>query len=69
MRQVMGKSAENKSGKSSAHRLSVSLSSEQYAELVAIAHRNKVSVAWVVREAIERLLYDEQPLFHIRKPR
>jgi hypothetical protein len=28
-----------------------------------------VSVAWVVREAIERLLHDEQPLFHVRQPR
>ena len=51
------------------HRLSVSLSSGQYAELVEIANKNKVSVAWVVREAIERLLHDEQPLFYMRHPR
>ena len=49
------------------HRLSVSLSAEQYAELVEIAHKNKVSIAWVVREAIERLLRDEHPLFHVRQ--
>jgi len=52
----------------SAHRLSVSLTPQQHAELVEIANKNKVSVAWVVREAIERLLHDEQPLFHVRQP-
>lgn len=52
-----------------AHRLSVSLTPQQHAELVEIANKNKVSVAWVVREAIERLLHDEQPLFHVRQPR
>lgn len=53
----------------SVHRLSVSLSPEQHAEVVEIANMNKVSVAWVVREAIERLLHDQHPLFHIRQPR
>ena len=52
-----------------AHRLSVSLTPEQHAELVQIANSNKVSVAWVVREAIERLIHDEQPLFHVRESR
>lgn len=46
------------------HRLSVSISAEQYAELVEMARQNKVSVAWVIREAIERLLHDELPLLH-----
>ena len=50
------------------HRLSVSLSAEQYDELLEIAHKNKVSIAWVVREAVERLLKDEMPLFHVRQP-
>lgn len=47
------------------HRLSVSLTEEQHTELAKIAEKNKVSVAWVVREAIERLLRDEQPLFRV----
>lgn len=47
------------------HRLSVSLTEEQHTELIEIAKKNKVSVAWVVREAIERLLRDEQPLFRV----
>jgi type I restriction enzyme R subunit len=33
--------------------------------VMEIAEKNKVSVAWVVREAIERLVSDEQPLFHV----
>ncbi len=51
------------------HRLSVSLTEEQHSELIEIAEKNKVSVAWVVREAIERLLRDEQPLFHVGQER
>ena len=34
-----------------------------------MASKNKVSVAWVVREAIERLLRDEQLLFHVGQHR
>lgn len=65
----MAKPARKKREQTGAHRLSVSLSPEQHAELVEVANKNKVSVAWVVREAIERLLHDEQPLFHVRQPR
>jgi hypothetical protein len=50
------------------YRLSVSLSREQHEELAAIALKNRVSIAWVVREAIERLLRDEMPLFRSRQP-
>lgn len=51
------------------HRLSVSLTEEQHTKLLEIAEHNKVSVAWVMREAIERLLRDEQPLLHLRQER
>ncbi|MCR9194547.1 MAG: ribbon-helix-helix domain-containing protein [Hyphomonas sp.] len=64
----MPRSARKKNSEKSPHRLSVSLSPEQHAALLEIANENKVSVAWVVREAIERLLHDEQPLFHVRRP-
>lgn len=50
------------------HRLSISLNDEQYRQISDIARRNRVSIAWVMREAVERLLSDQQPLFHIRKP-
>jgi len=52
----------------SGHRLSVSLTPEQHDRLLEIARKNRVSVAWVVREAIERLLHDDMPLFHQRQP-
>lgn len=48
------------------HRLSITVAPEQYDHLVEIAQKNRVSIAWVVREAIERLLSDEMPLFYIR---
>ena len=51
----------------SAHRLSVSLTAEQYRELNEIARKNRVSVAWVIREAIDRLLKDDMPLLHVGK--
>lgn len=59
--------AKKKSTPKAPHRLSVSLTEEQYSELTEIAEKNKVSIAWVVREAIERLLRDDQPLFHARQ--
>lgn len=51
----------------SPHRLSVSLTAEQHRELGEIARKNRVSVAWVVREAIDRLLKEEMPLLHLGK--
>lgn len=55
-----------KSQDAGAHRLSVSLTAEQHDQLAAIAKTNRVSIAWVVREAIERLLQGDMPLFQIR---
>ncbi len=49
-------------------RFSVSVPSEQYDDLLVLARKNRVSRAWVVREAIERLLSDDMPLFHLRRP-
>lgn len=46
-------------------RLSISLSPDQHRELNEIARKNRVSVAWVVREAVERLLKDDLPLLHV----
>jgi predicted DNA-binding protein len=50
-----------------AHRLSVGLTAEQHDRLARIAQDHRVSIAWVVREAIERLLNEPTPLF--RAPR
>jgi hypothetical protein len=45
-------------------RTTVSVPAGDYAELERIALRKKVSVAWVVRDAVERYLRNESPLFH-----
>lgn len=54
-------------GEKSGHRLSVSLTADQHRELNELARVNRVSVAWVVREAIDRLIRDDAPLLHIGK--
>lgn len=51
----------------SACRLSVSLTAEQHDRLAQIAQEHRVSIAWVVREAIERLLCEPKPLFRTAK--
>lgn len=50
----------------SGHRLSISVNEAQYEHLAKIAHSNRVSIAWVVREAVDRLLKDDMPLLHVR---
>jgi metal-responsive CopG/Arc/MetJ family transcriptional regulator len=44
-------------------RASISFPPEVYRTLETIARRKKVSLAWVVRDAAEKYLADEQPLF------
>jgi metal-responsive CopG/Arc/MetJ family transcriptional regulator len=44
-------------------RASVSFPVELYSELERIARQKKVSVAWVVREATEKYLAEQYPLF------
>jgi predicted transcriptional regulator len=43
--------------------LSVTLPSETYSSLERIARKKKVSLAWVVRDATEKYVSDELPLF------
>lgn len=51
------------SGKAKMPRASVSFPPELYATLERIAIEKKVSVAWVVREAAEKYVGDQWPLF------
>ena len=44
-------------------RTSVSINSVDYEELQRIAEKNKVTIAWVVRDAVEKYLTANQPLF------
>jgi predicted DNA-binding protein len=64
----MSSRVSSESAQKQMRRFSVSVPSEQYDDLLALARKNRVSRAWVVREAIERLLSDDMPLFHLRRP-
>jgi len=44
-------------------RASVSLPAEDYAEIERIAEQNRVSIAWVIREAVSSYLAERSPLF------
>ena len=44
-------------------RATISFSSEQYQTLEEIARQKKVSLAWVVREAVDNYVSYRQPLF------
>jgi len=47
-------------------RLSISLSTTQYREVSRLASQKRVSVAWVIRDAVEDYLAKHEPLFHQR---
>ncbi len=51
---------------STTHRASVSFPPELYGTLEEIARQKKVSVAWVVRDAAEKYVEDQWPLFSQR---
>lgn len=57
------KRATKPGGKPKVLRASVSFPPDLYATLERIAKEKKVSVAWVVREAAERYVGDQWPLF------
>lgn len=63
----MSSDTSDRSADVSSHRQTVSFTPEQHRQLTEIARRNRVSVAWVIREAVDRLLKEDMPLFHIRK--
>jgi metal-responsive CopG/Arc/MetJ family transcriptional regulator len=53
-------------------RATISFPPEMYRTLEGIAHQKKVSLAWVVREAVDQYVTDKWPLFgknqHGEKP-
>ncbi len=61
----MSKASLKELDEKTAHRQSVSLTEEQHRQLIEIARKNRVSVAWVIREAIDRLLKEDMPLLHV----
>jgi metal-responsive CopG/Arc/MetJ family transcriptional regulator len=46
-----------------ATRASVTFPSEVYSSLESIAKKKKVSMAWVIRDAVEKYVSDRWPLF------
>jgi metal-responsive CopG/Arc/MetJ family transcriptional regulator len=51
-----------------AERASISFPPDVYRTLDEIAKRKKVSLAWVVREAVEMYIADKWPLFAKQEP-
>jgi hypothetical protein len=51
------------------YRVSVSLTEDQHEFLTALAERKRVSLAWVVRDAIEQLIAQQSPLFSGKQSR
>jgi metal-responsive CopG/Arc/MetJ family transcriptional regulator len=47
-------------------RTTVSLPTDNYRELERLAERKKVSIAWVIREAVDNYLAQQSPLFSKR---
>lgn len=60
--EVGGKRRRRKGSSPSVIRASVSLPGDVYSTLEGIADSKKVSVAWVVREAVDKYIADQWPL-------
>lgn len=48
------------------HRISVTFDAGNYEELTRIATSKKVSLAWVIRDAVDLYLSEDTPLLHLR---
>lgn len=57
------KTYQNTARKSPTPRVSVSLPHDVHSALEQIAQEKKVSVAWVVRDAVDKYFADKWPLF------
>lgn len=47
-------------------RTTVSLPPDDYDELEALARKNRVSVAWVIRDAVQKYLESQTPLLRAK---
>lgn len=63
MRSESGDGADVRAQSTSAIRASISFPPDVYQTLEEIARRKKVSLAWVVREAAEKYIAEQWPLF------
>lgn len=60
----MAKKSAPKKSRPKTVRCSISFPTEQYDELERLAKSKKVSLAWVVRDAMDRYLAEQWPLLH-----
>lgn len=60
---MAGKRGRKPGGKPRSTRASVSLSPQVYQTLQELARQKRVSVAWVMRDAAEKYVADQWPLF------
>jgi metal-responsive CopG/Arc/MetJ family transcriptional regulator len=58
------KPGSEKAKESTMPRASVSFPPEMYKTIEDLAKRKKVSIAWVVRDAVEKYVADQWPLLH-----
>ena len=63
MRAKKGAAKNTKTENAPAVRASISFAPDVYETLEEIAKQKKVSIAWVVREAAEKYVTDQWPLF------
>lgn len=61
----MARKANRRAADRSTSRVSVSFTAQQYDELVDQAKKKRVSMAWVVRDAVDQYLRAENPLFFL----
>jgi len=61
--QIQGGKGRRPSGRARSTRASASLPPDIYATLQDIAKQRKVSVAWVIRDAAEKYIAEQWPLF------
>ena len=59
----MSAQTKNTGAKPSITRLSVTLPADEYRELKRLSEHNRVSVAWLVRNAVTDYLQSQAPLF------
>lgn len=62
-RQRPPKTKHQRPPKSKTERVSVSFTPEQYQYLSHVAGQKHVSIAWVIRAAVDKLVAEETPLF------
>ncbi|MDA1273595.1 MAG: ribbon-helix-helix domain-containing protein [Verrucomicrobia bacterium] len=62
-RMPTGNSTVNSDPKQGCSRITVTLPAEHYQEILRVAKSKRVSASWVIRDAVEKYLAEDMPLF------